>query len=52
MSVKCLCYYCSRCDNDGGKPEDCSPDSNIEDCFDAYKEPVSEAIYESRTSYI
>lgn len=49
--VEYLCEYCTRYNGDC-KPEDCQPDANNKDCFDAYTDMVKDAIYEARTAYI
>lgn len=49
---ECLCCCCSRCDNNDYKPEDCQPEADNEDCFDAYKEMVMEAYSERNSTYI
>lgn len=50
---ECLCCCCSRCDsNNDCPPEGCYPNADKEDCFEAYKEMVMDAYYESRITYI
>lgn len=49
---ECLCAYCVKCNERDDKPEDCYPDENNEDCFDAYKELIMEARYEANTTWM
>lgn len=49
---ECLCAYCIKCDGKYNKPEDCYPDENNENCFNAYKELIMEVIYENTISCI
>lgn len=37
---ECLCAYCNRCSDREDKPDDCQPEADNEDCFDAYKEMI------------
>lgn len=43
---ECLCAYCDRCADREDKPDDCQPEADNEDCFDAYKEMIMSSRFE------
>lgn len=39
-----LCIWCGRCYDKDCAPEDCHPDADNADCFDAFKEMLFDSI--------